>query len=295
MTGKIQQSEDYISASGIKETFLNIIKALFLAVAFVFDAIRRRWWLFLLIIAAGLTAGYLYYTLRPRIYKYSMVTRFSGMDRRSFYAIVEQLNATIAGAATDDLSKGLHIKQEDAGQVVAFEASGPDERAMPGDSAFTSGLLTISVSTLRPVDPLALQNGILEFFDSRPYLKELKQNQREAYRQKMIYIDAELAKLDSLKDAYRKSIVSRPAATIYNNEFNPADVYKQSMTLMSEKANLIRWSSLEEKSLYLVDGFKNVAAPVYLPVKRYVILAGLAALMVAVMVCVVIETRKLLF
>jgi hypothetical protein len=224
-----------------------------------------------------------------------MVTRYNGMDRRSFYAVVGQLNETIAGAAMGDLSNGLHIKQEDAAQVVAFEASGPEEKLMPADSTSTMGLLTISVITLRPIDPLALQNGILDFFESRPYLKELKQNQHESYRQKMIYIDAELAKLDSLKDAYRKSIVSRPAVTIYNNEFNPADVYKQSMVLMSEKANLIRWASLDEKALFLVDGFKNVAIPVFMPVKRYVMLAGLAALMIAVMVCVIVETRKLLF
>lgn len=294
MTDKIQQSEDYISASGIKATLLNIIKALFLAVAFVFVAIRRRWWLFLLIIAAGLAAGYLYCTLKPRVYQYSMVTRFSGMNRRAFYAITGQLNATLAGGATNDLTTGLHIKKEDAEQVVAFAASGADEKSKTGDSLLTGGLLTVSVTTLRPVDPLALQNGILEFFDSRPYLKALKQNQREAYRQKMIYIDAELAKLDSLKDAYRKSFVSRPSVTIYNNEFNPADIYKQSMTLMCEKAYLIRWASLEEKSLYLVDGFKNVAAPVYLPVKWYMILAGLAAFIIAILVCVVIETRKLL-
>ena len=76
------------------------------------------------------------------------------------------------------------------------------------------------------------------------------------------FIDSELVKLDSLKEEYTRSLNSgRFSTNIYNNAFNPADVFVHSSELINQKQLLLKWLNEEYYPMNLIDGFKTVVLP----------------------------------
>jgi hypothetical protein len=105
-----------------------------------------------------------------------------------------------------------------------------------------------------------LQNALLGFVNSNPYFINRKKVQAEIFTNKLVFIENELKRLDSLKMNYNSFLNSNNnKAVFYNNAFNPADLYQRSSDYQNQKDMLLSWLGLEKKSLRLMDGFKPAA------------------------------------
>jgi hypothetical protein len=293
MTEQKGHPEDYISVPGFKQTSRNVLKALFGTIFIIGMAIRRNMGIFLLVIACSLIIGYSYFLITPRVYKYDMVVEYNSLSRKAYVQIFNELN-TISGKGGDSaLSAELNLGKHVTSNIISFGVQGVDGQLPVNDtSSRPEGLLKVSVSLKTSTRPDELQNAVLNYVNTRPYLKKMKAAQNEVYKMKMDFVNSELAKLDTLKDTYNRFIGSgRIATTLYNNAFNPADIYTRSGELMVQKADLINWLSTKDHAVTAVDGFKQINYPTSASMSGHFIIAGVAGILIGMLICLLIEVK----
>ena len=153
--------------------------------------------------------------------------------------------------------------------------------------------MVISLVTGSPISISTMQNAILDYVNSRPYIKSAKEGERIIYETKIKFIDGELRRLDSLKDTYNRFLAnSKISYTVYNNVINPADVYKSADDLMKEKTELIEWYSKDQKALSLIDGFKDSGVPSSMSLSTSLILYSIISVSFALLVAFTLELRR---
>ena len=68
--------------------------------------------------------------------------------------------------------------------------------------------------------------------------------------------------MDSLKDAYNRSLAaSKTALTYYNNALNPADLYDESNIYAETRTMLGEWLLQKRQPIVAIDGVKSSIAP----------------------------------
>jgi hypothetical protein len=103
-----------------------------------------------------------------------------------------------------------------------------------------------------------LQIGLLSYLNGNPYVKQKREGQVAILQQKLLFIESEQQKLDSLKNNYNRMLTGmRMPSGVYNNAMNPAELYEQSFQLASQKEYILNWLNTESKGILLIDGFKH--------------------------------------
>jgi hypothetical protein len=116
------------------------------------------------------------------------------------------------------------------------------------------------------------QHAIVDYFNNNEYLTKLKQDKIQLYEARLEFINSELQKLDSLKEAFNRFLgSSKNASVFYNNAFNPADIYKQSNQYSAEKTATMDWLLRDKNALLTIDTFKPSRAPDSVSVMKSVI------------------------
>ena len=114
-----------------------------------------------------------------------------------------------------------------------------------------------------------LEQPILDFFKSNPYLKKRLENNKTNLEKKRKKINSDLAKLDSLKDLIKNNLEalgdrsregSNNVILAEDNNTNPLSVFRESINLYDEVLEIDRKLELEAE-FEVIDGFTSFSKP----------------------------------
>jgi len=278
MQDKNIRSEDYISYSGVKGVIAQLLRFFIRIIDFLFAILFRNKFLILGGLLMGMILGYLYHSTNQRSYKISMIVEFTELNKKAFAEILGQLNMLVKTNSTKELAQELHINEPMAKNIGFIDSRNMYDEPLSKDTSTKTGqTFKIIVDVNDNLIADTLQSVFENYLNKNPYLHRLKESQKIIHEQKLAFIDSELAKLDSLKLEYNKFLASsKVSSTIYNNAFNPAEIYVQSNNLANQKEVILRWLQLNSTAVSVVDGFKSTANPQSASLLKVLILFGIS-------------------
>ena len=268
--------EDQIYIPGIKNIIKQILGLFFWAFSFFALVANKNKLLLLCGLLIGLISGYIYYTTKPSFYKASMVVIHSELTKKTYAEILDQLDKLTSTGSQQRLAEVLNLPVELAGKILSIDAKNINDEPLREDtSSKIKQPFKILVELKSNEAPDSLQNAIIDYMNNSPYIKKLKQEQNKSYVERLLFIEKELSKLDSLKVEYTRFLASsRISATFYNNAFNPAEIYIHSNNLVNQKESILKMLKIDGAAISVVDDFKVPSSPQTPSLLIYLLLFG---------------------
>lgn len=285
--------EDKISIPGLRAIIKEILILFFGAISFIFFVFRKWKFLMLAGLVLGLIVGYIYYSKKPSYFKASMVVVFNELTKKTYAEILDQLDKLTTPESAERLAAELKVSGEVANSILLIDAKNINNGPLRMDtSTKTRQPFKIILTLTNNKSADTLQTGIINYLNNNPYLKKFKEEQRRNFIDKISFIDRELAKLDSLKNAYTRSLASGNSSTIYNNAFDPAEIYVHSNDLVDQKQTMLSSINVEGTAISVIDGFKITSSPQSASLLRYLLAFGGIGLAAGFILGFLLEAKK---
>lgn len=268
---------DNISLGSIKKALLDIFRIFFRLLEFFSYAIRKSIILICVFVLLGLVAGYLYNTSKQKNFEAEMIVQQNDLSKKIYYEIISNLNSLIAADSYSDLAKELKLPVDVVSKINLIDAVSINNESLKKDTSTRLRQPFKITVALQGTDVLdTLQKGLLNYLNSNPMTRQVRQKTRAMYEERLVTINKEAARLDSLKDVFSNFLRdNRISATVYSNAMNPADLYSRSAELESQRENVLRWLNAEQNSVDLIDGFKIPVKPKKPPLFVALVLGGI--------------------
>ena len=293
MAEKDFHKDDYISFSGFRNVVFGLFDIFFRALAYLQHVIARQFVLLIVFLILGLGLGYLYYSTKPLFYKASMVLEFNELTKKVYGEMIDQLETLVSTNSVSTLAQTLQMSEEEVSKISFIDSKNMNDEALLRDtSSRVRQPFKIIVELRDNQFSQKLETSLVNYFNSTPYLKRLKEEERKINIEKMAFINGELQKLDSLKLEYIRFLsTSKISATVYNNAFNPAEIFAQSTSLQNQKEITLRKLNIEHNSVSIIDGFKVTKSPQSVGITKSLTLFGAAGLLIGLLIGFLIETK----
>jgi len=217
--------------------------------SFLKQALLKKSLIIIFFTVTGLVLGYLKQYVSKPVYKGSMQVTQNDVSKEIFTKKIQTIGNLLETKSYNVVARKLFIPQEVASNLCNISVISLDH-----DTANVgSFLITIESNDNQNGD--TLQAGILKYLNSFEYVNTLKKIQRELYREKIIFIDKQLAQLDSFKVIYAKSMshVNVGSVNLMMNQNDMSDLFKQSADLIKEKQQLTENLNGHENIVYVMD------------------------------------------
>lgn len=286
--------EDKITIPGLRAIIKEILILFFGAISFILFVARK--WIFLMLagLVLGLIVGYIYYSKKPSYYKVSMVVVFNELTKKTYAEILDQLDKLTTAESSENLARELKVSREVAESIFFIDAKNINNGPLRLDtSTKTRQPFKIILALANNKSADSLQTALISYLNNSPYLKKFKEEQRRSFLDRISFIDRELAKLDSLKNEYTRSLASSGnSATFYNNAFDPAEIYVHSNALVNQKQTMLSALNVEGTAISLIDGFKITSSPQSASLLKYLLAFGGIGLAAGFILGFFLETQK---
>ncbi len=233
--------------------FLELLRTGFALMSKLFNflkqALLKKSLIIIFFTVTGLVLGYLKQYVSKPVYKGSMQVTQNDVSKEIFIKKIQTIGNLLETKSYNVVARKLFIPQEVASNLCNISVISLDH-----DTANVGSFLIMIESTDNQNGD-ALQAGILNYLNSFEYVNTLKKIQRELYREKIIFIDKQLAQLDSFKVIYAKSMshVNVGGVNLMMNQNNMSDLFKQSADLIKEKQQLTENLNGHENIVYVMD------------------------------------------
>src|SRR5450432_740567 len=275
------KSEDYIHLPPLKKICIQFLRFIFLLV----DEVLEVFWKFKFLIIVGFIIGSIFgfylHSSSSNYYEVSMIAESSSLQKRTVSEMVNSLNDLIKTNSYNKLSSELKISEQDTRQInfigMTTLNNDPIDNNDTSTKFFQPFKLVAHLTKTELTD--TFQNALLNYFNNKTNIKRLKEDQIIFYNEKLLFIEKELAKLDSLKTEYTRFLASsKISATFYNNAFDPSTIYIQSDKLITEKELVRTWLSTSAQAILVIDEFKQQATPQSASIKKSLLYGALIGL-----------------
>lgn len=272
--------EDQINLPPLKKILIQILRAFFSLIDYLKRVLIRSKYLVLVGLVTGIAVGLASYYSKGSYYDVSMVAESSDMRKKIVTELVGSLNNLIKTQSFDKLANEFGITNFQARNISFIGVTDLNNGSLENDtSSRFNEPFKISARINDPHLTDTFQNAITRYLNNKPLLKSVKEEQVKFYREKLVFIEQELGKLDTLKTEYNHFLASsKITATIYSNGFDPAAIYTRSNDLVNEKGTILNWLSKSDKSLIVIDEFKSPAMPQSFSLSKSLFFWGLAGI-----------------
>lgn len=254
-------SEDDISLSGLKMFVAATLRAIFKLLALSKFVIKKSWAFLLTGMLAGGLIGFLYHMSGSSNYKVTTVVAYSEFNKRVFEELLADLQTLVMTQSKSTLASELKIPYEQADNINKIYGESFLNESLLKDTS-NAMLFKIVVSLKKPVNVDTLQEALVNYLNDLPYVKQLKAAKTKAYEDRLAFLDAQLGKLDTLKNEYVHSLAAfKSPTTFYNNAFDPASIYRQSYLLDSIRDATTVLLVSDTHLVSTVSGFKSTVNP----------------------------------
>jgi len=254
-------SEDDISLSSLQLLVAAFLRTIFKLLSLSKFVIKKSWALLLTGILAGGLVGFLYHMSGSANYKVTTVLAYSEFNKRVFEQLLNDLETLASTDSKSELATQLKISYEQAANINKIYGQSLLNESLLKDTS-NAQLFTVVVGLKKPTAVDTLQEALVNYLNDLPYVKKLKAAKTKAYEDRLVFINEQLGKLDTLKNEYARSLTTfKSPTTFYNNAFDPAALYRQSYVLDSLKdaTNVLLVSDTHLVST--VSGFKPTGRP----------------------------------
>lgn len=214
-------------------------------------------------LAIGALAGAVKYKTSPVYYKVDMLVRHTELTTQTYGKMIAGLNSLVETGSCHTLAHLLAVDTSVVEQIRSISAKELDGKDLLKDTSMVEDRSFIIEMTILQQDvAYTVQAALLKYFNDNPYLVKLKQDQVQLNLKKLELMDGEIRRIDSLTEAYTRSLsVSKGAANFYNNAFNSADLLREFENYTNNRQNVEGWLLEKRQTLLLMDGVKPSVAP----------------------------------
>jgi hypothetical protein len=294
MTEKQYNSEDQVALPGIRTFIREVLAVFFNFLSFIEEVVRKKKWFVIAGLILGMIFGFLYFKTKREHFKASMVVSFNKLTKKTYAEMLSQLDILSYTGSSSKLATELNLSEQAAASIIYVESKNINNEALESDtSTKIHQPFKIIVGILDKTYSDTIQKALIGFLNSRPLVKELGEIERKFYADKLIYIDRQLAKIDTLITEYNQFLAtSKISSTVYNNAIDPATIFEQSNLLIAEKERTIKYISIESDAVVLIDGFKTTMLPQQSSLAVYLLVMGPIGLLLGLLIGLLIETKK---
>ncbi len=255
--------EDYIDLPPLKKITIQLFRFVFAIVDQLYDVLRKNKLLLLIGVISGMAAGYFYYNSRTAYYEVSMIAESSTLYRKTLAEIIGNVNNLIITQSYGRLAKEFSISEQQARQINSIEMTSLLNESLEKDTSTKYNIPFKIIARIKKTELIdTFQNAVVSYLDNKPLLKKINEAQVRFYNEKLIFIDKELAKLDTLKTEYNRFLASsKITTTYYSNDVDLSNIYRQANLLYNEKGATQVWLSANSNLVQVIDEFKSPALP----------------------------------
>ncbi|NJM26557.1 MAG: hypothetical protein HC859_14865, partial [Bacteroidia bacterium] len=134
-----------------------------------------------------------------------------------------------------------------------------------------------------------LQGALVDYLLDNTFIRQREEQRRKGFEEMLTRIDADIARLDSMKTLIGKGRLKLPVGTTL---IDPADPYTSSIGLYQKHADLI-YELGRVKSIQMVEGFGPAVESARPSVKRFVLAGIIIGVLLAALIVFVRFTRDL--
>lgn len=263
------------------QDFSSLLKYNFLLIARATGFLKRVFRQKILLIGClallGMGLGYLRYATGRHLYKVSMHVTQSELSKKIFADKIKTLNELIKSHSYHAISKNLRISPAMARHICLVEAFNLFDVPLEKDTS-SVGAFCVKFEVLDNRHLDSLQNGMLQYLNDVEYIHRVKQARLQVYKEKLKFLDSQIAQLDSFKVNYASFMAQKGNASInlVTNKNDVSELFKESNDMMREKQYIIEQLAVHQDVVYLLDGFSVPEHP-----KKHGLVINLLAFMLA--------------
>ncbi|MFM9909498.1 MAG: Wzz/FepE/Etk N-terminal domain-containing protein [Chitinophagaceae bacterium] len=196
--------------------------------------------------------------LNKKVYKLRMTVVPTELNRKIYANQFLQLDKLIKTKSYNQLTKQLNFDPNLCKKLKGISCFDIYNEPMLKDSLIDERnpfIVELSVFDFSIAD--TMQQALVNYINNNEYLADRKKVQEQILTDRLLFVENEQRKLDSLKSVYSNFMnVSGKNAMFYNNAFNPSELYTKSKEYQDQKDEVISWFGYEKKPLRVIDGFK---------------------------------------
>lgn len=249
---------DDISIGSVKDSLLSFCLVLYRFIhSFIEFIIRNIKVIAIPVFITGVLGGAFAF-LSPKTYDLKMTVIPTELSRKMYADQFVQLNKLVKTKSYNRLTKELGLSEATVKKISQIKCSDLyDEPLLNDTMIYDRDPFVVNVKVIDNIIADTLQLALLNYINNNPYLVSVKKIQERIYTEKLLFVESEQRKLDSLKIVYNNSLAtSGNKAMFYNNAFNPAELYSKSIEYQSQKDFIYTWMGENKYPLRIVDGFK---------------------------------------
>lgn len=234
-------------------------------VNFVFDALRKRWYIWLLLVVVGIGYGYYKYTMQHKWYYATMVINNTELTRKYYGELINNLQYLKDKGEDAQLALMLKMDVADIKNVTGFEGVNEYDQPLYFDNAMKPGIIKLTCAAeTKEVYP-KLQQAIMLYFNSNPYNVSRNELVVQKLKAEIEHWQAEIAKLDEMKESYNQFLRKGAASSAVTNlNIAPEELFKQTEVINDKLQDAV--SSLKiYKPVELVQPFEITGKWPYKP------------------------------
>ncbi|MFN5133916.1 MAG: hypothetical protein ACK5DG_01275 [Chitinophagaceae bacterium] len=290
-----KQSADEISIGSIKDSLLSFSLALYHLFQSFFDFVKGHIKTIALpVIILGMLGGALAFML-PKVYNLKMTVIPTELSRKMYSDQFLQLDKLVKTKSYSRLTKELGLSEAILKKITQIKCSDLyDEPLINDTTIYDRDPFVVYAKVIDNTIADTLQQALMNYINNNPYLVSIKKIQERIYTEKLLFVESEQRKLDSLKIVYNNSLAtSGNKAMFYNNAFNPAELYSKSTEYQSQKDFIYTWMGENKYPLRIVDGFKPAQKADSLSKTFTILLSLIAGFVIGVLIAAYKELGRM--
>ncbi|MBS1687768.1 MAG: hypothetical protein JSS96_03525 [Bacteroidetes bacterium] len=172
------------------------------SIKYILTAAKLHWavTIIMFVITAGI-GGYYLWTSAP-YYKATMVCEFTALSKKTYGEMLQQLDNLAKSHSYTTLASTLNIAEADAKTIQSIDGNNITGTPLYDDFTGDRGPMYITVKGTSNKIFADLEQAIPKYLMSSPFRKKRNIIEREQQIQKIQYLNADLASLDSVIVAY---------------------------------------------------------------------------------------------
>ena len=287
-----EKTADNITINDIK-VYAKNLKSFYLTLLLFFINSQKKYWYILLAgILIGCGIGYNKFKNTRSYFEGKASYTFSTFNKKMFGEMIDKLRALSASGSYKTLSEKLNISEADTRKIIDIEAVNIAGSPLSEDITESKQpfYIRIKLSDRQIADTLV--SCVENYLNNNPQVKSQMANNLIKMKERLLFINTQIQKLDSLKSTYQFYLAHQNvnSGSIINT-FNPVDLFTQSEKLATTKTDL-EWGVINYKVIKILDPFVISDNPVSPSLKGFLIKYTLMGLLISIVLSLLLYSFK---
>lgn len=293
---KETEAADQMNLSALKYLAKSFLVGFFRFLSFCAFVVGKRKFMLLSALFLGIFfAMFYYYVAQTKYYQASMILSSNLLPKRSYGGIINQLNVLAKSRSWDKLAAELHLPLPVATNILSIESRNMQDEDLQSDTSSKLGeSIQVFIAILQNnTSSDSIETAMVNYLNNLPYLRRVHDIQQISDLIRLIYLQKDLAELDTLKTNYNRFLgSSRIATSIYSDAVDPAKVYAQTGYILDDIGGTRLRLMVDNVDVSPLDHIKiaNTKRSKSLPI--LLLILGSGALFAGFLVALMTEARR---